>query len=84
MPKYASWYDHSDISNSRLVDAMAELRRMCCRAEHTNPHTRLSGSFAAIEAIKAAIDEWAERETTASSFGAAVRRRGETPSQRCC
>jgi hypothetical protein len=68
MPKYAPWYDHSDTSNTRLMDAMADLRRMCCRAEHTNPHTTKPGSFAAIEAIKLAIDEWAERETGNREF----------------
>lgn len=68
MLKYPSWYDHRNPSNSRLVDAMAELRRMCCTAEHTNPHTRKPGSFAAIEAIKAVIDDWSERETGNREF----------------
>jgi hypothetical protein len=47
MPKYSAWYDNRDPENTRLMDAMADLRRMCCTAEHTNPHTLRPGSFAA-------------------------------------
>ena len=68
MPKYSAWYDHSDPANSRLMHTMADLRRMCCRAEHTNPRTRQPGSFEAIERIKRAIDEWARCETGRAEY----------------
>jgi hypothetical protein len=66
--KYASNYDWNDPENSPLVDAMATLRHACTRSAETAPHTKRPGSFAAIEAIRSAIDDWAERETGNREF----------------
>jgi hypothetical protein len=57
MPKYSAWYDNRDPENTRLMDAMSDLRRMCCTAEHTNPHTLRPGSFAAMAIMKISRDK---------------------------
>jgi hypothetical protein len=67
MPKRPSWYD-PETQTSPLLTAMAELRRACNRAEWTLPHTKAPGSLMLIEAIKAAIDDWAECEMGARDF----------------
>jgi hypothetical protein len=47
---------------------MAELRLECTRAEHVMPYAKVPGSLLLIEAIKLAIDDWAEREMGARDF----------------
>jgi hypothetical protein len=38
------------------------VRHLCTRAEAILPHTRVRGSVFLVEAIKSAIDDYAERE----------------------
>jgi hypothetical protein len=47
---------------------MAELRHVCCQAEHVVPHTKVPGSMILVDAIRSAIDDWAEREKGARDF----------------
>jgi hypothetical protein len=47
---------------SRLLAALAETRHLCTRAEEVLPCARVPGSLLLIEAIKSAIDDYAERE----------------------
>jgi hypothetical protein len=61
MPKCAPWYD-PETEKSRLLAALSEKRRLCCSAEQTVPRTLRPGSFMLIEAIKEAIDNYAECE----------------------
>ena len=61
--KYSAWYDWNDPANTPLVNAMATLRHACTRNAQTVPHTKKPGSREAIDAIRSAIDDWAERET---------------------
>lgn len=44
------------------------MRRVSCQAEYTVPYTKHPGAFAALEAIKAAIDHWAECEMGHQDF----------------
>lgn len=67
MSKRPSWYD-PDAETSPFLSAMAELRRICTRAEYVMPHTKQSGSVILVDAIKDAIDDWAERETGHRDF----------------
>jgi len=66
--KYAPWYDWNEPTNTPLMDAMATLRHVACQNELLNMHARQPGSLQAIEAIKSAIDFWAERETGNREF----------------
>jgi hypothetical protein len=61
MNKRSSCYDLST-EKSRLLAALEQTWRFCCMAEETLPFTRAPGSYAAMEAIKQAIDDWAECE----------------------
>ena len=62
MPKkYEPWYD-PETEKSRLLKALDEARRLCCSAQETVPHTTMPGSFMALQAIKDAIDDYAERQ----------------------
>jgi hypothetical protein len=59
MPK-PFWYD-AETDPSRFMAALKEVRHLCTRAEHvrmTKP-----GSHVLVQAIMAAIDDYAERET---------------------
>ena len=67
MSKRLSWYD-PETETSPLRTAMAELRLECNRAEHVMPHAKAPGSLMLIEAIKSAIDDWAEHEKGARDF----------------
>ena len=60
---YGRYYDWNDPRNSELMDAMAQLRHVATRSEFLKLHAHQPGSLQAIEAIKSAIDFWAERET---------------------
>ena len=59
--KRSSRYDPST-EKSRLLAALEQTRRFCCMAEETLPYTRAPGGYAAMEAIKQSIDDWAECE----------------------
>jgi hypothetical protein len=61
MNKRSPWYDPST-EKSRLLAALEQTRHFCCMAEETLPYTRAPGSYTAMEAIKQAIDDWAECE----------------------
>jgi hypothetical protein len=61
MPRYAPWYD-PETEKSRLLAALSETRRLCCSAEQTVPLTLRPGSFMLIQAIREAIDNYAECE----------------------
>jgi hypothetical protein len=63
MPKkqYEPWYD-PQTEESRLLAALDQTRHLCCSAQETVPHTTKPGSFMALQAIKDAIDNYAERQ----------------------
>src|SRR5580704_8984063 len=61
MNKRSPWYD-PNTEKSRLLAALEQTRHFCCMAAETLPYTRARGSYAAMEAIKQAIDDWAECE----------------------
>jgi hypothetical protein len=61
MSKRPSWYD-PQTETSPFLTALAEARLECNRAEHVMPHAKVPGSLILIEAIKSAIDDYAERE----------------------
>jgi hypothetical protein len=67
MLKRPSWYD-PEFHTSPFLTALAEMRRICCQAEFTVPYTRSPGGFASVEALKDAIDAWAEHEMGARDF----------------
>jgi hypothetical protein len=67
MPPRPSWYD-PETETSPFLTALAEARLECNRAEHVLPYARQPGSLTLIEAIKSAIDDWAEREMGARDF----------------
>ena len=62
MPKPPPWYFDPETQPSPLLNAMAELRLCCTRAQFTTPFMKERGSFMCIEAIKKAIDDFAENE----------------------
>src|ERR1700743_625294 len=57
--RYEPWYD-PETEKSRLLKALDEVRRLCCSAQETIPHTTMPGSFMALQAIKDAVDSYAE------------------------
>jgi hypothetical protein len=61
MSKRPPWYD-PETEKSRLLAALDEVRHLCCSAEQTVPYMRRPGSFMRLEAIKKAIDDYAECE----------------------
>jgi hypothetical protein len=67
MSKARSWYDPRTETSSFLT-ALAEARLKCNRAEHVLPHAKVPGSLTLIDAIKAAIDDYAEREMGTREF----------------
>jgi hypothetical protein len=60
MPRL-TWYD-PDTNPSQFLAALWRVRHLCTRAEAILPHTRVRGSVFLVEAIKSAIDDYAERE----------------------
>jgi hypothetical protein len=67
MTKRASWYD-PETETSPFLTALAEARIECNRAEHVMPYAKAPGSLLLVEAIKSAIDDWAEREMGTRDF----------------
>ena len=67
MSRRPSWYDPS-VETNPFVTALAEMRRVCNQAEHVMPYAKVPGSLALVEAIMAAIDDWAEHEMGARDF----------------
>lgn len=67
MPKRPSWYDRNT-ETSPFLTALAEARLECNRSENILAHAKQPGSLILIEAIKSAIDDWAEREMGARYF----------------
>lgn len=65
--RYPPWYNEK-IDPSRLLAAMDELRHLCTNANEVMPHARRPGSLMHIDAIKKAIDDWAESETGHREF----------------
>jgi hypothetical protein len=62
MPKRLPWYD-PDTEKSRLLAALDQTRRLCTRADEVMPCAKQPGSLLLIDAIKSAIDDYAELET---------------------
>jgi hypothetical protein len=70
------WYD-PETNPSQFLDALWRLRH-CTRAQALLPHMRVPGSGTLIEAIKTAIDDYAERETATENLsGIAARASAE-------
>ena len=67
MNKRPSWYD-PETQTSPFLTALAEARLECNRAEHVMPYAKVPGSLMLVEAIKSAIDDWAELEMGARDF----------------
>jgi hypothetical protein len=67
MPKYSPYYD-PDTDKSPFLDSLWRVRHLCTRAEATLPHMKAPGSFAKIETIRNAIDDYAECETGHREF----------------
>jgi hypothetical protein len=67
MPERPCWYD-SYTETSPFLTALAEARLECNRAEDVLPYARQPGSLLLIEAIKTAIDDWAECEMGTRDF----------------
>jgi hypothetical protein len=44
-----------------FITALAEMRRVCNQAEHVMSYAKVPGSLMLVEAIMAAIDDWAGR-----------------------
>jgi hypothetical protein len=59
---YQPYYDPK-IDDSPFMAQLAEVRRMCTRAELTLPRMTVPGSDVMVHAIMSAIDDFAERET---------------------
>jgi hypothetical protein len=68
MPKLSIYYDWNDPENSKLLDALANLRHLGVKNEERNPLTTRPGSGEALDAIMSCIDFWAERETGNRGF----------------
>ena len=60
--EYATWYDPA-LDPSPFMAALADIRRMCTRAELTRDCTTVCGSQIMIQRIMTAIDDFAEIET---------------------
>jgi hypothetical protein len=61
MPPRPSWYDPKT-QTSRFLTALAEARHVCNKAEDVLPYVTMPASLMQIEAIKSAIDDYAECE----------------------
>ena len=67
MAKRPSWYD-PETETSPFLTALAEARHVCNKAADVLPYTRQPGSLMLVEAIKSAIDDWAEWEMGVRDF----------------
>ena len=67
MHKRPSWYDPA-VETNPFLTALAEARRACNQAEYVMPYAKAPGSIVLVEAIKAAIDDWAECEMGTRDF----------------
>ncbi len=61
MSKRSPWYDPKT-EQSRLLAALDDVRRLCCNSEEALACARRPSSLLLLEAIKSAIDDYAECE----------------------
>jgi hypothetical protein len=61
MNKRSPWYD-PNTEESRLLAALEQTRHLCCNSEELMACARRKGSYVLLEAIKEAIDDYAEYE----------------------
>ena len=61
MNKRAPWYD-ANAEKSRLMAALDQTRRFCCNSEELLACARKQHSYLLLQAIKEAIDDYAEHE----------------------
>jgi hypothetical protein len=61
MPDRSLWYDPNS-ENSRLLAALDETRRLCCNSAELLACAKKQRSYILLQAIKEAIDEYAECE----------------------
>jgi hypothetical protein len=61
MNTHSPWYD-PNTEKSRLLAALEQTRRFCCMSEEIMPCVKQPGSYALLQAIKEAIDDYAECE----------------------
>jgi hypothetical protein len=57
----SAWYG-PDTDPSQWLAALHRVRHLCTRAAEVMPHAKVPGSLILIDAIKSAIDDYAERE----------------------
>jgi hypothetical protein len=67
MPRYALYYD-PETDKSPFLDALWRVRHLCTRASATVPYICAPGSHAKVEAIRNAIDNYAECEMGSREF----------------
>jgi hypothetical protein len=65
--RYPTYYDPV-ADPSPLMAKLAEVRRMCTRAELALPRTTVPGSDIMLHGIMSAIDDFAERETGSREY----------------
>jgi hypothetical protein len=56
------WYD-PETNPSQFLHVLWRVRHLGTQADAVLPHMRAPGSYALTEAIKTAVDDYAERET---------------------
>jgi hypothetical protein len=61
MTKRPSWYD-PNTEKSRLLAALEQVWRLCSNAEEVMPCARTQQGYAALQAIKEAINDYVELE----------------------
>lgn len=61
MSTRSPWYD-ANIEKSRLLVALEPTRRFCCMSEEIMPYVKQPGGYELLQAIKDAIDDYAECE----------------------
>jgi len=61
MNKRSPWYN-PNTEESRLLAALEQTRHLCCNSEELMACARRKGSYVLLEAIKEAIDDYAEYE----------------------
>jgi hypothetical protein len=61
MNKRSPWYDPTT-ETSRLLAALDETRHFCCNSAELLACAKKQGCYALLQAIKEAIDDYAERE----------------------
>ena len=62
MPKPPPWWFDPATATTPFLTALAEVRHLSTRANYTMPVAKERGSVALIEAIRNAIDDYAECE----------------------